>query len=397
MDGSGPHAGSQVSSNCHFPYYQSTCSLTPPDPPCYQAEAKVIADMHPAFVLAPVATQTQLLQRLGQLKVVTFGGSAGGENIPESYFDSLKPYLWNVLPNGTQVVRNLAEYFCKKLAGKPVQFAGPDVLTWDGVGKPPPIRKVAIIYPQNGGDPVFKSSADLFKQLVTQCGAKDTLEISYSSDINTAQQQSSNTIAQLKQHHITTVTSIGDPIAPVFFAETADHNNYHPEILISGTAYSDYDVLGQLYDPNVWRYAFGPSSLGNAIPFGQSDAVKAWQDAGYSGQPAQATNAMWIYLSLLGNMVQNAGPRLDLGHIRDAMTKAPTQGGDPDHPSIDFGDPFPWTGYKDFREVYYCPTATSPINGQPGAYLPVDGGKRYRLGGWAAGTNGLFPGGPCAG
>ena len=397
MDGAGPHAGSKVSSNCHYPYYQSTCSLTPPDPPCYQAEASVIAAMKPAFVLAPVATQTQLLQRLPQLHVITFGGSAGGENIPESYFDSLQPYLWNVLPNGTQVVRNLAEYYCKKLATKPVQFAGPDVLTWDGIGKPAPTRKVAMIYPQNSGDPVFKESAELFKNLVTQCGSKDTLLISYSSDINTAQQQSSNTIAQLKQHHITTVTSIGDPIAPVFFSETADHNNYHPEILISGTAYSDYDVLGQLYDPNVWRYAFGPSSLGNSVPFTQSDAMKAWRDVGFSGQPAAATNAMWIYLSLLGNVVQNAGPHLDLAHIRAAMTNAPAQGGSATLPGSDFRNPYPWTGWKDFREVYYCPTQKSPINGQLGAYLPVDGGKRYRLGSWTATTDGLFPGGPCAG
>src|SRR6185369_1027167 len=57
LDGPGNNKGSVNSDqpNCHFPYFQGQCSLTPPDPPCERAEADVIASMKPAYVIAPTA------------------------------------------------------------------------------------------------------------------------------------------------------------------------------------------------------------------------------------------------------------------------------------------------------------------------------------------------------
>ncbi len=399
MDGPGNHAGSKQQSNCSYPYYQSSCSLTPPDPPCYQAEADVIAGMKPAFVLAPVATQTALMQRLAQDHVIVIGGSAGGESIPESYLDQLAPYWWGVLPNGTQTMKSLGEYYCKKLANKHVQYAGTDVMTWDGVTAPPPVRKVAITFPENKGDPVFRRSAELLKQIIDGCtsGSKAML-ISYASDINTAQQQSNTTVAQMKQNHITTVVPFDDPIAPVFFSNTCDQQNYHPEILLTGTGYLDYDVVAQLYNPNVWKHAFGQSELGDAQAFSNSDAVKAWHDVGNSGEPGGATNIGWGWVNTMANMIQNAGPRLNLQTIRAGMTNAPAMGGDHINPTVFYRDPFPWSGYKDFRQVWFCPTATSPINNQPGAYFSLSHGARHQLGTWSSSTSGLFSeGGSCAG
>ncbi|MHB1446190.1 MAG: type 1 periplasmic-binding domain-containing protein, partial [Acidimicrobiales bacterium] len=398
LDGPGNHSG-LAEGGCNFPFFQGQCNLTPPDIPCFQAEADLVASLHPAFVIAPTAYPAFEI-RLAQDHIVVAGGSAGGENIPESYYNQLAPYYYNVFPSGTQTVTQLAEFYCKKLSGKPVQYAGrgpSDVIPLTGS---PPIRKVGIIYPENNGDPTQKISADLFAHLVSggECGSPNdgTQEFAYASNINTAQQQADTIVAGIKNAHITTVVCLCDPIAPVFFTNTLDQQQYHPEFLIPGSGLLDYDVLAQLYNANEMKYAFGPSELADAIPFAQSDAVKAWQDAGNSGEPDQTQNLNWAYFNLMGNAIQAAGPDLTPGNIRQGLSAQPSQGGTPTEAALAYNGSYPWTGIKDFRQVYYCPTKISPINGKPGAYVALNGGQRKQLGQLSSSTSGFFPGGPCA-
>jgi hypothetical protein len=203
-------------------------------------------------------------------------------------------------------------------------------------------------------------------------------------------------VAAIKQAHVTTVVCICDPIAPVFTTTGLDEQQYHPEWLIPGSGLLDYDVLAQLYNANEMKYAFGPSELADSIPFSQSDAVKAWQDAGNPGQPDKAANLSWSYFNFMGSIFQLGGPGPTPNSIRQGMTNAPPEGGTPTETLIEYRGPFPWTGIKDFREVWYCPTAISPINGQPGAYQPAYGGRRFQLGQLSSGTSELFPNGECA-
>ena len=43
-----------------------------------------------------------------------------------------------------------------------------------------------------------------------------------------------------------------------------------------------------------------------------------------------------------------------------------------------------YTWGQDMREVYWDPDATSPHDGEPGAYVAVDGGRRYLPGEWTS-------------
>jgi hypothetical protein len=385
LDGSGSNKGSANSDqpNCHFPYFAGQCSLTPPDPPCERAEARVIASMKPAYVIAPVADPAFYNELAKNGIIVSGGGSTTPE--PASYHTNVAPYFYDPFMSGTRDVTLLAEYYCKKMVGQPVKYAGPDVLTFNGLTAPPPKRKVAILYPATNGDPTEADSANLFIDLISgkMCGSKaDGAEgLPYQSDINTAQQQSTTQVAQLKQDHITTVVCFCDPIAPVFISNAADQQNYHPEILMSGSGLLDYDVLGQLYNHNVWKYAFGVSTLQDNVPFPQSDAVKAWQDAGNAGQPDGTENLTWAYFTAMGTSFQYAGPKPTPDKIKQGLMSGPAEGGDHLHPLIKFGED-DYTGIKDAREVYWCGTQTSPINGQPGVYLSTNGGKRYQVGQW---------------
>src|SRR3954447_21217335 len=145
MDGPGTNAGSKNpdQSKCHYPYFQSQCSLTPPDEKCYRAEADTIAKMHPA--IAFFTGDGAMVYRLAQHHTPP----APREPSPDSYYQQLKPYLYGIT-NGSVQAHLFAEYWCKKLAGKPVQYGGVapgDVQDPDrNPATPPPIRKLGISY-----------------------------------------------------------------------------------------------------------------------------------------------------------------------------------------------------------------------------------------------------------
>lgn len=401
LNGPGNHSGpASVQQNgggtCTYPFFQSQCSLTPPYPPCERAQADLIASMHPAIVLAPTEDPS-FYNELAKNQVVVWGG----ETEPDTYHTQFAPFYWDVFESGTLTAEMDAEYWCKKLNGKRVQYAGNgpgDVMGFGGIGQPPPLRKVAVTYPATHGDPTYTTSVDLFLSLVNgkMCrpAGGQAIGIAYQSDINTAEQQSTTTVAELKQGHFTDVMQFGDPIAPVFFSNTADSQGYHPEVFLSGMGLIDYDVLGQLYNPRVWRYAFGPSSLFDNVPFPQSEASKAWEDAGNPAPPSdQTANLAWAYFSAMGSSFQLAGPTANPGTVRDGLWSAPGEGGDQHHTLIYFKGNY--TGIQDMREVWWCATQNSPINNHPGVYVSVDDPTwRHRLGQWTSDLK-VFPNGPC--
>jgi hypothetical protein len=296
----------------------------------------------------------------------------------------------------------LADYACKKLVGKPVKYAGVDVLHPNG-SLTPPVRKFGIGFPETNGDPTAKISADRFAKAISggKCGKPgNVVEYPYQSDINTAAQQATNTTAQQKKDGITTLICFCDPIAPIFASRADAAAGYHPEILLPGTGLLDYDKLARLYEPTVWQNAFGPSELAIQLPFDRSDAALAWRDAGNPGLPDKTENLNFAYWNLMGAMIQNAGPRLTPDNIRQGMFTAGSAGGwalthDPHYPLIHYQAPDKFTGYGDEREVWWCRSAISPIDNEPGAYISVNGGQRLTPGQWLSADPKVFDQ-PCA-
>ncbi|HVT77306.1 MAG TPA: hypothetical protein VHD87_09765, partial [Acidimicrobiales bacterium] len=254
MDGPGANKGSTQQSPCNFPYFQGQCALTPPDPPCGLAEAKVIASMHPAFVIGTYGdSMSEYLA--SQHIVVLGGGSAPGE-----YYQERTPYYYGILMDGYRQADLDAEYWCKRMNAKPAVHAGVDVKAKWGTAGQAPTRKLAAIFPETNGDESSFLSVKRFKDNVTGkvCNTPGgVLMIPYQSDITTAQQQSANVVQQLIDNHITTVACFCDPIAPVFLTKQMDTQGYYPENWIVGVGLIDYDVLGRLYYPTECAHAFG--------------------------------------------------------------------------------------------------------------------------------------------
>lgn len=387
LDGPGSKKGS-AQQDCKFPYYQGQCQLSPPAPDCLRAEAKEMASMKPALVIAPTSNGA-LYNQLGKLGIMV----AGGQLLPAVYHVDVEPYYWDVFMDGSRAARFLGEYWCKKLAGRPVTWAGSMVTDPDtNPTTPPPNRTLGISYPQTDGDPTYKLSVDIFLSIVGQgsCGtATGKVELyPYDSNISKAQSQASATAQSVADRKVTSFICLCDPIAPAFLTAALDQEQWEPEHVMSGSGLIDYDLLGRLYTPKQWRHAFGLSHIPLQTQFEQSDAAKAWRDAGESGSPGDRTsNLSWSYFSLMGSIFHNAGPRPTPANIRNGLFTAPVRGGwkeskgDPRQALIKFGTGADdYTGIEDVREVWWSATRPSEIDGRPGSYTPVDGGHRYELG-----------------
>lgn len=401
LDGPGANRGSANQSPCREPYFQSQCTASPPDEPCFRAEAKVIASMRPAVVLAE-AVDSAFYDELSRdhIVVVTGGGNAGSL----ATYNQSAPYYYGLFMDGTRQANFDAQYWCNKLNNKPASHAGPDVTTsrnWGPRPGAPPTRKVAVTFPENSGDISNKVSVDLFAKLVSGgpgsiCKTPGgVLEFPYSQDINTAQQQTQTAVNEFIQNHITTVMCWCDPIAPALFTNTAKANGYFPEHFMAGEGLMDTDQVGRLYDPSEWAHAFGVSDLAEPRTLAQSDAAKAWQDVGAPGQPDPTENLSILLYEFLGNAFMEAGPGPTPAQIHQGLVNLGSNGGwpklhDPHIMKWGIDQQSPWTFGEDVREVYWSQTRASNADGKQGSYCPVGGGRRYSLGEFPVGDPDVF-------
>jgi hypothetical protein len=371
-------------------FFQSSCSISPPDVPCYRAEADLIASLKPAYVIAPVADQS-FENQLGRNKIMI----AGGPVRPQSYFDAVAPYHWDFQTNGSEAMRQTATYYCNYLAGRPVQFAGADI-------KPPagaaPKRKVGVIFPATNGDPTYKIAVDEFSKQISGgvCGSAGdkALQYPYQSDITTAQAQSTSLVASMKNDKITTLVWFSDPLAPIFITSAMGQQNFRPENLITGIQQMDFDSLARLYDQTVWQYAFGVSETTNFIKPQDAEVAVAWKDGGGSGLPNASSRGIWPYAVLMANSFHLGGPKPTPFTIRDGLFRAPGKPSTPTNFLFQLGRPNSYTATRDARSVWWCGSRSGP-DGQRGTWVPVNGGKRYQAGQWPGRDAKVFPNGTC--
>jgi hypothetical protein len=351
------------------------CPLTPPDPAKSRQAAAEVAKMNPFLVIHYAAGPEthDVWSRNGII-------SLGGPNQDESFYNGRRPYRWDVFPDGTEGADEVAEYYCKKLAAGTADHAGQVIHPQIG-GRTTP-RKLGVIIPDNGNGASTPNAARV-KAIVERCSGKEVPVFTYQSDINRAQEQTRATIAGLISAKVTTVACMCDAIAPVFTTGGATQNNYFPEWLLPAANLLDYDVLGRLYDPAQWAHAFGPSQLTSPVPFEQSDATKIWRAAGNQGQPCASCNLITGYWTLIGSMLQEAGPTLNPLTVERGLVGAQSSRGgwaetkgNPGVYLIKFG-PNDYNAISDFREVYWDAAATSKIDGKKGAYVDMNGGRRY--------------------
>jgi hypothetical protein len=359
---------------------QGTCEITPPATECFRTEAKRLNTQWTPFAVfwTTATVQGELFEQWTQLGVVNIGGW----HFHNEFVVRNRPYHWDVFMDGTRTVRNLAEYWCKKMRDKNATLAG-DPTMHDRK------RKLGVITQKY--DYTSKNGVD-FINLVRggMCGGPEDAALPYytESDITKAQTAATGAIQYMRDNQVTTLVFLSDPIGPRFFTQEATAQRYYPENLLAGSGLIDYDTLGRLYDPAQWRNAFGVGHLAEPIPFGQSDAAKAAADVGVSGLYSGA-NLLYAYMHLAVTQVQMAGPDLNPTNVERGMLGLPPSGGwertkNPAAVMVKFG-PNDYTAIEDSRHTWWNPSMQSKIDDGTGGYEAVGGGRRWEIGTWAPG------------
>jgi hypothetical protein len=362
------------------------CPTTPPDYAKCEVAAQQVVKEHPFLVVWITSLYADVFDIWANAGIITIGGSA----FDQSYYTQRRPFRYDVAMDGSQSADFISEYYCKKMVGKHPDHAGAlikaDIGTRDAV-----IRKLGVISPEI---PANTATAQRVIDAVRQCGGPDAAvdhPFTYKSDINSATTQTEATVAALGQNKVTTIVCMCDPIAPVFLTQGLSSQRYFPEHVLPGLGLLDYDLLGQLYDPQQWQHAFGPSQLPIPTTLDDSDPGRVWRAQGNSGHPCgnNGCGLEWAFLSEMATMLQQTGPTLNpLTFEQGVLTNIPPAGGSGHSALYQFG-PNDYTAESDEKEVYWDPLKTTPTDGSAGAYVSVGGDQRYQLGQWGTTLDGI--------
>jgi hypothetical protein len=354
-------------------YVQGNCDIAPPDDKCFRADAdSIVAKYKPFALMYPSNTNEPAFHdELSRKGVVNWGGWG----FADSFNNNLRPYHYDLFMGGDTQAQITGTWYCKRLAGKPARFAGQASLRSK-------TRKVVVIYPDTA---VTTPAAHHLESIIKGCaGSSAVVDGPYSSNTSTAAQQATTNTSKYKAAGVTTALWMSDPIAPAYGTKAAAAQNWSPENVIAGGGLLDYDALAQTYDQGQWAHAFGPSDIGLQTGVDKADAGKIWRAEGKSGSPNANSNLLTTYFLSLSGGIMAAGPKLTPLTYEYGLLTMPgynqwSKWHDPMLTYIDYGRG-DYTGISDIREVWYNPNKTSDTNHRPGAYVPLNGGRRYQVG-----------------
>ena len=292
----------------------------------------------------------------------------GDPYLSTPWHDRHRPYIWSLAVDGTTVAKLAAEYTVKRLHGpggsvKPAKYAGGDLKD-----KP---RRVATMAPENSW---YQESVQIAKGDIEKGGVKVATNIEYQLDLGTMSNQANNLIPKLKSEGITTILCGCDPVFPVFMTGAMNRERYFPEIIIVGTALTDADIVGQLFDQEAAKHMFGVSALEEPVPPTQTIAYEAFKSVRPNDEPAFSVDLLYFQMQLMAIGIMMAGPDLTPANFEKGMFSYESRLG----PVGNWGfGPHDYTAADDVREIYWDPTATSNYNGKRGAYIDPQKGTRW--------------------
>jgi hypothetical protein len=309
--------------------------------------------------------------------------SFGAPYLSASFMQQYAPYMWSIDPEGNDVASATTEFVLKSLAGKPAQWAGGSLHNQP--------RKVAIIAPSN---PWYQSSVTGAIQQAQAAGHPVADNIQYQLNLATLSSQAATIVSQLQNDGITTVICACDPITPAYLTSRAAEQGYTPEWVVAGTAFTDTDLVGQLFDQSEWSHAFGVTFNGPIEPKQSTFGYAAYKSVDPSTEPANAVDVIYEQMYELALGIEMAGPNLTPASFETGMRAYP--GSQANAPNALYGTwAFPsghFSPQMDSAIIYWNATKVSPYNGKPGAYVIAS--PRYKSGqfpGAAAPLPATFP------
>ncbi len=365
-------------------------SGAPDDDVAAKADAiKVATEVHAFASFGGPGQTTAYADELAAREVLCVGDCVIAE--PQSFLDSHAPYVWPTVASPEQASEHWAAFVGKQLARRKAVHAGDKALRSH--------RRVfgVVHYDDDAG--TFAKSVTHFERRLATYHVKPAATVPYALDITTAQQDARNVIAKLKSAGVTSVILAGDPVFPTFLTKEATAQQYFPEWVVLGYAFTDTAVFGRQYDQQQWAHAFGVSLL----PARTTDDVDelgnliTWQ----TGHPPPAKTFRELVQAPLVFFtgVHLAGPHLTAKTFRAGLFRFPSAPSTtPTRLHLSWGHHGIWrgtdlTGGDDAGVIWWDPNATGPDEvGRvgKGLYRSADHGKRYLPGQWPSAPIRLF-------
>lgn len=307
------------------------------------------------------ATSEPYAGALAERGVIGFGTPY----LSRGWHEQRAPFAWSLATDGSIVSEFAAEYAVKKLYGGNAEHAGGSLK-----GKP---RVFGTLAPENSW---YQESVDNAEAVIREAGKQPGYRRAYVLDLGTMSDQATRIIADFKDRGITTILCGCDPIIPVFLSGVANREQYYPEFIIVGTALTDADIVGQLWNQNFASHAFGVSPLDGFVPPTQTIAYAAYKSV-RDDEPAFSVDLVYYQMYMLAIGLQMAGPDLNPQTFEAGMFAYPPKSGP-------FGlwkfGPGDRTAANDVREIFWDAGAISTYNGQQGAYIGANEGARFQRG-----------------
>ncbi len=291
-------------------------------------------------------------------------------HMSRQWYQKQAPFAWGVLIDCTRLVESIVDYSMKRLLGFKARYAGePSYRTQD--------RKLGLIIPE---EPWYQECANDGERRLNAAGGSFAHRINYKLDFTRLSSDAVGMVAQMKDKGINSLICACDPILPLFLSTQATQQNYRPEWINVGTALTDVDLLGQIYDQEQWRHSFGLSFLDDVFSNMNAEAYRTYKEI-RSDEPAFIAPVLYYPILMFFLGVHMAGPNLNPNTFQDGLFKYPPTGGETGVWSFGPGD---YTGTNDAREIYFDPNVVSPFNGEKGRYVKTLGGQRFTEN-WPAG------------
>ena len=249
----------------------------------------------------------------------------------------------------------------KQLCGKPRRRAGGDLK-----GKP---RKFATFAPENSW---YQESVRGRRETQTgrrlRPGREHRVPARPRHDVEPGGQPH----PKMKSEGVTTIFCGCDPIMPVFLSGEGNSQGYYPEFIIVGTALTDTDIVGQLWNqnfasPRVRRELAARSRC----PPQQTIAYEAYKTVRQRRARVHASTSSTTRWRMMAIGIQMAGPDTDAGHVRaTGMFTLPAASSARPGPgaSAPTTTPRPTTSARSTGTR----TRSSNYNGKQGAYVETD-------------------------
>ncbi len=307
------------------------------------------------------ATSEPYAGALAERGVIGFGTPY----LSRGWHEQRAPFAWSLATDGSIVSEFAAEYAVKKLYGGNADHAGGALK-----GRP---RVFGALAPENSW---YQESVDNAEKVIRDAGQEPGYRRAYVLDLGTMSDQATRIIADFKDRGITTILCGCDPIIPVFLSGVANREQYYPEFIIVGTALTDADIVGQLWNPNFASHAFGVSPLDGFVPPTQTIAYAAYKSV-RDDEPAFSVDLIYYQMYMLAIGLQMAGPDLNPQSFEQGMFSYPPKSGPIGLWAFGPGDR---TAANDVREIFWDAGAISTYNGKQGAYIGGNDGARFQKG-----------------